>query len=262
MARLILITNLIAIILAVCGCTENNSGKGQLISERMRRQTDRHAVIAQASETEVDIIENMALHRNAYRQSLVSLIKHYKQAGDYMKRQWAQKELAALDATPQYNYIIEAHIAGPDLKAVKEVPEADDMYYEALVVEDEARKVPLMANDELLRLALDKYNTLIRQYPNSDKIDDAAYKAAAIYEDFKDYSIAVLYFQRVYQWDADTVYPARYKAAKLLDKKLIRRVEALELYQGSLRYDALTSNQRQAIKDRIAELTQSDEPAK
>lgn len=262
MARLILATNLLAIIITLTGCTESNSGRGQIISDRMRQKTDRHAIIAQADDKEVDIIEDMALHRRAYRQSLEALIKHYRQAGDYMKRQWAKKELAALDAIAQYNYIIEAHVAGPDLKAAQEIPEADDLYYEALVVEDEARKVPLIKNKELLRRALDKYNRLIRQYPNSDKIDDAAYKAAIIYNDFKDYSIALLYFQRVYQWDAESVYPARFKAARLLDRKLVRRVEALKLYQESLRYDPLTSSQREAIETRIAELNQSGQPAR
>jgi TolA-binding protein len=177
-----------------------------------------------------------------------------------MKREWARKELAALDAIPQYNYIIEAAMAGPELRASEEIPEADDLYYEAQVLEDEARKLVLLKSSEKLRLALDRYNQLIRQYPTSDKIDDAAYMAGKIYEGFKDYSIAVVYYQRAYQWDAETIYPARYKAARLLDDKLVRRSEALELYGEALKYDNLTSVQRQYIQDRLAELTASKEP--
>ena len=257
MARLILTANLLALVIALYGCTESNSGRGQLVAERMKRATDRHAVIEAAKDKEVDIVEDMSMHRRAYRQSLEALIKYYRNTGNYMKREWAMKELAALGAIPQYNYIIEAGVAGPDLQASEEIPEADDLYYEGQVIEDDARKLVLFKNKEKLRIALDRYNRLIRQYPTSDKIDDAAFRAGKIYEVFKDYSIAVLYYQRTYQWDPDTVYPARYKAARVLDDKLYRRDEALELYSDSLKYDMLNASQREMAQERVAELSQS-----
>jgi len=257
MARLILIANLLALVIALYGCTESNSGRGQLVAQGTKQTTDRHAVIKAAQDKEVDIIEDMSMHRRAYRQSLEALIKYYRNAGDYMKCEWAQKEIAALDAIPQYNYIIEASIAGPDLRAGEEIPEADDLYYAGQVMEDQARKLILITSSEKLRLAMDKYNQVIRQYPTSDKIDDAAYRAGKIYEQFKDYSIAVLYYQRTYQWDPETVYPARYAAARLLDDKLHRRDEALELYSQALKYDALSASQRELIEERVAQLMQS-----
>jgi tetratricopeptide (TPR) repeat protein len=176
-----------------------------------------------------------------------------------MKRQWAEKELAALDAIPQYSYIIEAQLAGPELKATEEIPEADDLYYQALVIEEDAKKLILLKNKEKLRIALDKYNRLIRDYPTSDKIDDAAYRAGRIYEGFKDYSIALLYYQRAYQWNPDTSYPARYRSADVLDKHMHRRSEALDLYQEALEKDKLTSGQREAAQERIDDYTKSGE---
>lgn len=103
-------------------------------------------------------------------------------------------------------------------------------------------------------MALTKYNSLIRQYPNSDKIDDAAYRAAGIYDYFKDYEIALLYYQRAYQWDPDTPYPARFYAASLLDKKLHRRDEALQVYQEAVlregdRYDEWKMYGERRIKE-------------
>ena len=258
MARFILVANLLAMVIALYGCTDSNSGRGQLMAQGIRTSTDRHAVIKAAQDKEVDTVEDMAMHRRAYRQSLESLIKHYRGTGNYMKRRWAQKELAALDAIAQYNYIIEAGVAGPGLKASREIPEADDLYYKALVLEDEARKLVVVKDKELLRLALDKYNRLIRQYPTSDKIDDAAFRAGKIYEEFKDYSIAVLYYQRTYQWDTETVYPARYKTAYILDRKLHQRSEALQIYRQALELDALNETQRQITTERVAELSSSD----
>ena len=55
-----------------------------------------------------------------------------------------------------------------------------------------ARELIIITNEDMLRVALDKYNQLIRKHPPSDKIDDAAYRAAGIYEYFKDYTIAIL----------------------------------------------------------------------
>jgi tetratricopeptide (TPR) repeat protein len=242
------------------GCTETDSGKAQLRAEQTKRSIDRSQVIQASQDKETDIIEQMSFHRTAYRTHLEALVKHYRSVGDYNKRQWAQNELEALDAMPQYNYIIEAYVAGPELRASEEIPDADDMYYLALVTEEQARKIPLMPNKEKLRIALDKYNQLIREYPTSDKIDDAAYKAAEIYEDFKDYSIAVLYYERASQWDPAGPYPARYRAAKILESKLLNRVSALEFYKQALEYESLTYSQREFAKQKVDELALGIKP--
>jgi len=174
-----------------------------------------------------------------------------------MKLLWAKEELAALDAIPQYKYIIEANVAGPDLKATTSITEADYMYADAVRTEKKAKKLLVYTNKDLLRMALDKYNQLIRKHPASDKIDDAAFKAAGIYEHFKDYSISLLFYQRTYQWDPDTIYPAKYKAAYVLDKHLHRRAEALELYQQAVKEPGLKQVYREFAKERIAELIKS-----
>jgi tetratricopeptide (TPR) repeat protein len=111
----------------------------------------------------------------------------------------------------------------------------------------------------MLRLALDKYNQLIKKYPTSDKIDDAAFRAGGIYEYFKDYTIALLYYQRAYQWDPDTIHPARFKAAYILDKRLHRRAEALELYQQVAKKKGQHGKYKVFAENRIRELTKSDE---
>ncbi len=254
MKKAALLTILLVLVIFICGC-EPDSGTSRIRPKQVKKAVDRQAVIDAAMDKEVDIVETMSGQRNAYRQSLVALIKHYRQTGNYMKREWARKELAELDKIPQYNYIIEAATAPADLKATTEIPAADDLYYQAVVIEEDARRLLLPSNKDKRRLALDKYDQMIRQYPTSDKIDDAAYRAANIYEGFKDYSIALIYYQRAYQWDAETVYPARYRAAKILDYQLSRRSEALDLYRESLQYDALSATQREAIQLRISELT-------
>jgi tetratricopeptide (TPR) repeat protein len=152
-----------------------------------------------------------------------------------MKLNWAKDELSSLDSIPQYKYIIEAESAGANLRASTSIPEADEIYQDALELHRQAGALLVIKDNDLLRLAADKYDRLIKRFPSSDKIDDAAYKAGEICEYFKDYSIALLYYKRAYQWDPGTIHPARFRAARILDKRLHRYAEALKLYQEAIK---------------------------
>ncbi|MCX5637047.1 MAG: hypothetical protein NTX52_05050, partial [Planctomycetota bacterium] len=227
MAKIVYTAVLIVLLNVLVGCNNVDSGKAQLVTGGTGQSPA--AIVKAAAAGETDLIEQVATNREAYRQGLVSLIDYYGRTGNNLKLEWARKELGALQTMPRYNYIIEATVAGSDLKAGATVPAADELYAEASELQREAERLIVVKDDELLRLVLDKYNQLIRKYPTSDKIDDAAFKAAGIYEHFNDYTIALLYYQRAFQWDAATPYPARFKAAYILDSQMHRRAEALEL---------------------------------
>lgn len=248
MARAVLTVSLIVLLFVLVGCYPVDSGASQLIPSKMKS-----ASIVEGKEA--DIVEQISINRQAYRQGLESLIRYYKRTGNSMKVGWAKNELKKLDNMPQYNYIIEAIIAGPSLRASDSIAEAELMYLEAASAERKSKKFGIFTDADELRGALDKYNQLIKRYPSSDRIDDAAYRAAAIFEYFKDYTIAVLYYQRTYQWDSDTVHPARFKAAYILDRHLRRRAEALEIYREAVKEGGLSENYREFAEDRINELT-------
>jgi tetratricopeptide (TPR) repeat protein len=254
MARIVLTAALIVSLSILVGC-QADSGKSQIVPAQIRSAP----IVEMSLANETDIVEQLATNRRAYHQSLELLVEHYLKAGDNMKLEWAKKELAALSSMPQYNYIIEAGPVGANLRPTTSIPEADYMYWEATQLEKKARRLVVVVDDDLLRLALNKYNELIKKHPSSDKIDDAAFKAAGIYEHFKDYTIALMYYQRTYQWDPQTIYPARYKAAYILDKHLHRRAEALKLYQEALERDAKFGEWREFAEQRIRELTKSDQ---
>ena len=252
MARMILTVLLMVLLNVLVGCYGPDSGRSQFLPSTMK-------TVSVVDAAEADIIENMAASRMAYRRYLESLVAHYKKTGDNMKLGWAQNEMKMLNEIPQYSYVIEASVAGPDLEARDALGAANYLYDEACKIEKTAKRLGFIADDNLLRVALDKYNQLIKQYPTSDKIDDAAFRAAGIYEHFKDYTIALLYYQRTYQWDPDTLYPARFQAAHILDKNLSRRAEALELYQQALAKENLGSELKGEAERRIAELSKSGE---
>lgn len=233
MARIVLTTVLIVLLNVMVGCKSVDSGSGQLMPA-VTKTTVSAAAVKVAGSGEVDVVEQVTVNRQAYRQTLKTLIDYYAKTGNDMKLEWAKKELEELNAIPQYKYIIEAEVAGPNLKATASIPEADMLFKEARYFEEKGGRLIVIKDQDLLRLALDKYNELIRKYPTSDKIDDAAYMAGGIYEYFKDYSIALLYYERTYQWDAETSYPAKFKEAYILDQRMHRRSEALELYKQAI----------------------------
>ena len=259
MARTILTALLVVLLHVLVGCHSVDSGASQLLPPSMKAA--REAIVAgkAAEMSEADVIEETAINRAAYRQALETLVEHYRQTGNNMKLAWAEDELKELEKVPQYNYIIEAGIAGPDLRASTTITEADYMYDEAVRTENQAGALLVIKDENKLRLALERYNRLISKHPNSDKIDDAAYKIGGICEYFKDYTIAVLYYQRAYQWDPDTIHPARFKAAYILDAKLHRRAEALELYQQSIVKESQYENYKEYAEKRIKEFTAGDE---
>lgn len=255
MTKTILTILLIVLLNVLVGCNGSDSGRGQLVPTREMPSPAPASMARAATAAEVDVVEQMSVNRRGYRQGLEMLIEHYSRTGNHMKLGWAKKELASLDTMAKYNYIIEGSVAGPNLRAKDLIPEADDLYFEALGIVKRAGSLPFIKNKNLLRQALDKYNQLIRRYPTSDKIDDAAYNAGGIYEHFKDYTIALLYYRRASQWDPETIHPARFKAAYILDKRLHRRAEALEFYRQFLKKDAGSVKQREFAEAKIIELT-------
>ena len=122
MARIVLTAVLVVLLNVLVGCSGVDSGRGQLMPAR----SSSVVAVKVATAGEMDIVEQMAVNRQAYRQGLKSLVEYYTKTGNNLKLRWAKKELAALDTMPQYNYIIEASLAGPNLKASVSIPERSE----------------------------------------------------------------------------------------------------------------------------------------
>ena len=251
MARVIVISLVVIILNCMVGCRPADSGRSRLLGPEIRTAP----VVKTAGASETGLVEQLTTNRQAYYNALNSLIAYYEEKGNNMKLRWAKEELSKLESLPHYNYIVEAAVAPENLRPTDSISEADLLFKEAYRLEKDAGPLPFLKDENRLRNALELYNQLIKKFPKSDKIDDAAYQAAGIYEYFKDYSIALPYYKRVYQWDPKTSYPARYKVAQILDRYLERRDEALELYKQSLQLETLNPDQKQYVELRIKELT-------
>jgi tetratricopeptide (TPR) repeat protein len=211
--------------------------------------------------TEVQLVEQMATYRTRYRQHLDLLIQFYDRQGNQLKTGWATEELANIQQGPQRAYLVVAEIAGSDLKSTDLVLEADLLYQEGLDLFKHGRGNlgKMFTDKKKLYQARDKFNQLITDYPTSNKIDDAAFQIGEIHNHYlKDYTTALLYYQRVWQWDPQTTLPVRFWVAKIYDEQLHDRAKAIEFYKKAIKLETSYPNNLTAAKNRIKQLTNPD----
>jgi tetratricopeptide (TPR) repeat protein len=202
-------------------------------------------------------VETLAASRNEYYANLQALQRFYSARGYAIKKMWVDKELASFGQIPQYQYLMPAESALADRQAMDSIMEADILYQDAYKIYQEAGALLIITDEEKLRVALNKFNDLIASFPTSDKIDDAAYRAGRIYEHFRDHEIAAVYYQRAFQWNEMTPYPARFRAAYMLDQKLHNRAAALTLYRLAVQLESRYEENAEYATRRIAKLTKA-----
>ena len=257
MSKMIFRTAVLVSLVFIFGCWEQEQLKDDDRFKVNLEETEtagyKKVVVSGASE--VGLVEKMADRRTAYRESLEELKDFYIAAGNAAKLRWARREIEALVRMPKYRYLMPAESAHVGLQATDSIIEADELYAEALRIYKEAVGLAIIVDENKLRTALNMFNKLIADYPKSDKIDDSAYRAGRIYEHFKDYEIAAVYYQRAFEWSESTPYPARFRAARLLDKHLHMGQEALTLYQLAIEKESRDNANAEYAERRIAQLT-------
>lgn len=244
----------LAVVLVISGCGSSQSGEAQTVVNPEEKNFYDKAKLDVVDPQEIDLVEQMASLRTEYYEALKDLNKYYISTGNYTKTQWSNKEIEGFNNAPQYTYVSPAQIA--DVKPGKQVtiPEATNLFREATQIYDKADRIAILPDKEGLRLALSKFNQVIAKYPNSDVVDDAAYEAGTIYEKFKDYDIALYYFQKALEWNPEMKYPVRFRIAYLLDRKFGMSNDALPYYKSSMELEkSYTQNYEFAAK-RVEEL--------
>ena len=253
MARMSLIAVVAALLLAA-GCRDPRRDHAHLLVEPAPMEAVREGFLIPGA-GEADYVEQVAATRQAYREALESLIAYYRSVGNYTKGQWAQTELRTFNQMVKYTYLAPAETAPANLQARDVIDQAEQLYADGMKLFREAGGGLLIVDEPKLRESLQYFNQLIAEYPTSTRIDDAAYRAGQIYEHLKNYELAAVYYQRAFQWNDNTPYPARYRAAMILDHRLKMRSEALALYQLAVEREARYSDNVENAKRRIAELT-------
>lgn len=208
---------------------------------------------------EVDIVEGVLAHRAQYRRMLETLRDYYAEHGYSVKQKWAEAELADLSRVKPYRYILSAEVPASQLRPTRSIAEADALYQRGLdLMREGGHGIPVLYNRQKMREALDTFTSLIRKYPDSDKIDDAAFCNGEILKEYfkNTETLAVKWYERCRQWDPNSPHPALFQAAVVYDYRLKDRARALELYHRVLSEEAGDKSNAAFASRRIYELTE------
>ncbi len=188
---------------------------------------------------EVDLIEQLQGIRADYKRMLVVINRWYLEHGYFQKATWAAKEFNDLKMVHTYPYLVDISIQKANLTPKDDVVAANTLYKEALKLYHEGQIAPLINDKKKLKDALNKFIRLIKKYPSSDKIDDAAFYAAEILKEyFNDNVQAVNYYELAMKWNPKTPHPVRFQCAVIYDFRLHDRKKALALYRQVLSDEA------------------------
>ncbi|MEN6309421.1 MAG: hypothetical protein ABFD91_16865 [Anaerohalosphaeraceae bacterium] len=258
MPRLFITAGLaLLVVTALVGCSNPKIDDEHLIlTPQEQTMADQGVLTPNAGE--VDMVEQVAAARTGYQAALQEMIAYYQTTGNAMKRRWAENELTTLRQMAQYRYLVPGEYVTQEMSATETVEGAEAVYKQAQKLYMEAGGYFIITDSAKLRQSLQLYNQLMKEFPNSTRIDEAAFRAGRIYEHFKDYELAAVMYQRCFQWNEKTSFPARYRAAYVLDQKLKMRKEALALYKLAVQKEARYEDNTDYARQRILQLSQAD----
>ncbi len=186
--------------------------------------------------SDLPLVKSLLEYRGKYQETLEQLRLYYISVGDLERARWAEEELKQYHRISKQAYRMDLDAPPPTLEAKKNIPEANQLYMQAMAYKDKGWGNDYTDNQHRAELLLQQ---LLQNYPESDKIGDAAFQLGEVYESraYKQYRRAANYYERAFQWNPTTQRDARLKAARLYDRQLVDRKRARELYQEVITHD-------------------------
>ena len=179
---------------------------------------------------EKEYVDAVIERRKAYREALSKLRQLYLNIGNAERVEWASSELKDLDAGRHYRFMSPVDTLSPDMSPTKVIQVAEDLYKKAEALR--AQMLPPWGKEARLKEARNLYLKLIRKYPESRRLSDAAFALGDIMGGmyFREYESAAKYYKLSFQWNPKTRLPARYQAGLIYENKLGEYEEAARMY--------------------------------
>lgn len=186
---------------------------------------------AKGGNKDKEMVIRLLAARKEYQTTLESLRKLYIQIGDVERARWAEEELLQYHRITKHAFVQELELPPPTLKGMQNIPEANKLYRQAMTYKDKGWGTDFMDNQRRAELLFQK---ILTDYPQSDKISDAAYQLGDIYEGraYRQPKRAAWYFERCFEWNPRTHFDARIRAARLYDRVANNRSKAIEIYKA------------------------------
>ncbi len=203
---------------------------------------------------EEQLIHAVTVSRKNYRKSLEEIREYYQNTGNQLRLQKARRELDALDKVPQPLYTDEGLESVRTGVTLRDIEEANILFKDAMMYKKSIKK-------ENRVTAIKRLEKLIQDYPDSDKVGDAAFEIAEIYESgfFGDYESAARYYIKSYQLNPHIEQPALLKAAKIYERKLSDVNKAKAIYKQAALYGHDEKTRKKA-QNRLSELEMRTTP--
>jgi tetratricopeptide (TPR) repeat protein len=204
---------------------------------------------------EVAAVKKVIAARHEYQTSLEQLRSQYVASNETEKLKWVEDEVRHFHRVPKHAYVLDLDVPGPGLRAEQNIPQANELYRRGMEYKDKGFGGDFVDNQIRAELL---FQQLVSQFPTSNKNADAAYQLGDIYESraFHQYRRAAVYFERSFQWNQNTHFDGRIRAARLYDKMLNDRPHATELYKAVLTYETDPGRIKEAQK-RLTELKET-----
>lgn len=234
-----------------------------------------------ADQTEIELAGDVVRLRTHYVAALNDLRDYYDAAGDGRKLDWCQSEISQVARIKPRPYVQDASIAEFDLRAARSIAQADQLYDQALTWMQQGgygqaaqpmtrvasakphtsfakATTPPMESAQLIE-AYDLFVQLIDRFPQSDKIDDAAFCCGEIIKEcFPNRTRdAIRWYDRCVRWDAQTPHPAQLQIAVLYDFRLNDPVAALANYHAAVKRRGAGPDEVAVASSRIEALVAS-----
>ena len=206
-----------------------------------------------AGASDIELVERLLAARRDYQMTLEQLRAYYTSAGDVERTRWAEEELRQFHRMAKQAYRLELDVPPPTLQAAYNVPEANELYRRGMEYKDRGWGTDYIDNQRRAEIL---FQQVLTNYPQSDKIDDSAYQLGNIYESkaYRQYRRAAAYYERCVQWNPNTQFDARLRAARIYDRQLNERSKAIELYRDITTHETDPKRLQEASK-RLADLS-------
>ena len=215
-------------------------------------QADKPTAKPGGTAAEAKMVQELMDARTKYQTMLEQARAWYIANGELEKARWAEEELRQYHRIPKQAFRLDKDVPPAVLKASTNMLEANELYRRAMLYKDKGWGNDYVDNQHRAEILLRR---LLNDYPQSDKIGDAAYQLGDIYESraYRQYRRAATFFERSFQWNPTTQTDARLRAARLYDRNNIDRVRARELYAEVLKHDTDPRRMQEAQR-RLTEL--------
>jgi tetratricopeptide (TPR) repeat protein len=182
-------------------------------------------------------VKRLIAARQEYQTALEELRLFYQRQGDLEHVRWVEEELLSYHRISKRAYRLELDVPPPTLTPTQNIPDANDLFRRAVAFQGKGWG---QESDDNYRRAELLFQQLLTMYPQSDKLSETAYHLGEIYESraFKQFRRAATYYERSFQWNAQTPNESRIRAARLYDRVLQDRSKAMQLYREEVTHTA------------------------